>query len=224
MAGFTGFQLDHFQYFLMHDDDDARLWIREQMESFAARVLDKLQAFAPFYEAFDVGVLRLADPSCWVAFGPRAPEYRNVTHQTVSLGPDGLRVFVNAELKSATDRLKQALHHCGPELRRALQHLHQLGAFQLALEERTQRQASLYDYTPKMQLHSSMLTEGAGEVAWNAFVETVNRLPLPYVRIERLMPAAKLIELSNRGEAIQHVEEVLEQNHAVVHLMNRSMD
>ena len=224
MAGFTGFQLDHFQYFLMHDDDDARLWVREQMESFAARVLARLQAFAPFYEAFEVGVLKLNDSYCWVAFGPRAPEYRRVTHQTISIGSDGLRVFVNTELKSATDRLKEVLRHRGPELRNALQRLHQLGPFELVLEERTQRQASLYDYTPKMRLHSSMLIESAGGVAWSAFAETVGRLALPYVRIERIMPAAKLIELSGRGEAVQHVEEILEQNHAVVHLMNGSQD
>lgn len=38
------------------------------------------------------------------------------------------------------------------------------------------------------------------------------------------MPAAKLIELSGRGEAVQHVEEILQQNHAVAHLMNGSQD
>jgi hypothetical protein len=139
----------------------------------------------------------------------------------VSLGPDGLRVFVNTELKSATDRLKKVLQHCGPELLRALQHLHQIGSFELVLEERTQRQASLYDCTPKMRLHSSMLIESAGDVAWSAFSETVNRLPLPYVRIERLVPAATLIELSKSDEVIQRVAQILERNHAVVHLMNR---
>ena len=52
-------------------------------------------------------------------------------------------------------------------------------------------------------------------------LETVNLLPLPYVRIERLVPAATLIKLSKRDEAIQYVERILEQNHTVVHLMNR---
>lgn len=220
MAGFTGFRRDHFDYFLLHDDEDARLWIKEQMESFAARLLSQLQSFAAFYEAFEVGVLRQSDSSCWVAFGPRPSGYRNVTHQTISLRSDGLRAFVNTELKAATDRLRNALQHRGTELRRTLQHLHQIGPFQLILEERTQRQASLYDYTPKMQLHSSMLIESAGDVAWNAFVETLRRLPLPYVRIERRIPAAELIDLSQRGEEIQFVEQILEQNHAIVDLMN----
>ncbi len=221
MTEFTGFQPDHFHYFLMHDDDDARRWVREQMESFASQVRTSLQAFAPFYEACDVGVLRLADSSCWVAFGPRPPEYRKVTHQTASLRSDGLRVFVNTELKSATNRLKNVLMHSESEFRGALNHLHDFDPFELVLAERIQRQASLYDYTPKMQLHSSMLVEATGDVAWGAFTQTVNRLPLPYLRIERLVPAAKLIELSACDKAVQYVENILKQNHAVVSLLNK---
>ena len=220
MAEFTGFQPDHFHYFLMHDDDDARQWVREQLDSFACQVLTGLRAFEPFYERHEVGQLRLADSSCWVAFGPRHPEYRNVTHQTVSLRSDGLRVFVNTELKSATDRLKNVLMRSECEFREALQHLHELGPFELVLEKRIQRQASLYDYTPKMRMHSSMLVEATGDVAWKAFTQTVNRLPLPYLRIERLVPAAKLIELSKCDEAVRYVEEILKQNHAVVRLLN----
>lgn len=224
MAEFTGFQPDHFHYFLMHDDDDARRWVREQMQSFASQVRTSLQAFAPFYEDCDVGVLRLADSSCWAAFGPRPPEYRKVTHQTVSLHSDGLRVFANTELKSATDRLKNVLMHSESEFRRALQHLHEFDPFELVLQERVQRQASLYEYTPKIQLHSSMLVEATGDVAWSAFTQTVNRLPLPYLRIERLVPAAKLIELSKCDKAGQHVEEILKQNHTVVSLLNKSRE
>ena len=29
MSGFANFKLEHFSYFLLHDDDDARRWIRE---------------------------------------------------------------------------------------------------------------------------------------------------------------------------------------------------
>ena len=84
MSEFTGFQPDHFHYFLLHDDDDACRWVRAQMEGFALQLQANLQAFAPFYAACEVGVLRLADPYCWAAFGPQPPEYRKVMHQTVS--------------------------------------------------------------------------------------------------------------------------------------------
>jgi hypothetical protein len=224
MTEFTGFQPAHFNYFVMHDDDDARRWVREQMESFASQVQTSLQGFASFYEACDVGVLRLADSSCWAAFGPRSPEYRKVTHQTVSLRSDSLGVFVNTELRSATDRLKNVLTRSESEFREALQHLHGFDPFELVLQERIQRQASLYDYTPKMRLHSSMLVEATGDVAWRAFTQTANRLPLPYLRIERLVPATTLIELSECDRAVQHVEEILKHNHAVVSLLNRSQE
>lgn len=222
MAEFTGFQRDHFQYFLLHDDDDARRWVREQMESFASQVLKGLQTFDPFYEACDVGVLKRADPYCWVAFGPRSPEYRNVTHQSASLRANGLCVFVNTELKNATDRLKAVLRHSEAEFRGALEQLHRFGRFEMVLKQRTQLQASLYEETPKIQLHSSMLVEGTGDEVWKAFIHTVDGLPLPYLRIERLVPTAKLIELSAGNKAVSYVEEILRQNHPVVSLLNGS--
>jgi hypothetical protein len=127
-------------------------------------------------------------------------------------------VFVNTELKNAADRLKDVLMHSESEFRGALQRLHEFDPFQLVLEERTQRQASQYDYTPKMQLHSSVLVESTGDLAWGAFASTINRLPLPYLRIERLVPVVKLID----GKAVQQVEDILRQNHAVVSLLNES--
>ena len=222
MTEFTGFRLDHFHYFLLHDDDDARRWILDQANYFATQVQARLHEFAPFYEACDIGNLKRTDAYCWVAFGPRGDAYRRVTHQTVSLSADGLRVFVNVELKAATDRLKSVLKQSGAAFRAALQQLHVFEPFELALEERVQRQASLYDYTRKMRLHSSMLDEAAGDVAWKAFAQTVERLPLPYLRIERLVPAQKLIELSrcNPPQVVQHVVEILQRNHAVVSLLN----
>ena len=139
---FTGFRPDHFHYFLLHDDEDARRWIREQVEYFARDVLASLQKSAPFYRTYDIGNLKLADSYCWVAFGPRGdgPKYRAVTHQTMSLNADGLRVFVNTELKSATDRLKSVLKRTQAALRAELQRLHAFEPFELVLEERVQRQ------------------------------------------------------------------------------------
>jgi hypothetical protein len=48
MSGFTGFQRDHFDYFLLHDDDDARRWVRDQMVDFADRVQTELCKVDPF--------------------------------------------------------------------------------------------------------------------------------------------------------------------------------
>jgi hypothetical protein len=104
----------------------------------------------------------------------------------MSIASNGLRVFVNTELKPATDRLKRLLSRSDSELRRALQALHNVEPFNLILKERIQRQAMLYDSYERMRLHSSMLLQDAGDTAWQALVQTVNRLPLPNLLIERL--------------------------------------
>lgn len=218
MSEFTGFRLDHFHYFLLHDDEDARRWIREQVKYFAIDVLASLQKSAPFYEAYDIGNLKLADSYCWVAFGPRGRAYRRVTHQTMSLASDGLHVFVNTELKSATDRLKSVLKRSHAVFRAALQQLHAWEPFELVLEEKVKRQASLYDYTPKMRLHSSLLVEATGDVAWEAFAQTTQLLPLPYLRIERLVRPPTL--MADPVKAVQYVVEILQRNDAVVKLLN----
>ncbi len=146
-----------------------------------------------------------------------------MTHQTISLAANGLSVFVNTELKTATDRLKSVVRQSGNVLRDALQDLHQYEPFELVLQERTQRQASLYDYTPKMRLHSSMLADvNTREVAWSAFSQTVQQLLLLQLSIERLVPPSKLpgLSKSDSPEAVQHVVEILKRNHAVVNLLN----
>ena len=225
MTEFTGFRLEHFHYFLLRDDDDARRWIRDQVRYFATRIQAGLCESTPFYEATDIGKLKLTDAYCWAAFGPRGNTYRKVTHQTISLASDGLRLFVNSETKAATDQLKSVLKQSNAVFLTTLQHLHAFEPFELVLEERTQRQASIYNYTPKMRLHSSLLNDDeiAGDVAWAAFTKTVERLHLPYLRIERLVPAHKLIELSkcDPPQVVQHIVEMLLSNHAVVRLLNK---
>ena len=225
MSEFTGFRAEHFHYFLMHDDDDARRWIRDQVKYFAMQIQAGLQQIDAFYKAYDVGSLKIADSHCWVAFGPSGDKYRRVTHQTISLNSDGLRVFVNTELKAATDRLKCVLEQSDAEFRAALKDSHIFAPFELILEERAQRQASLYDYTPKMRLHSSILNETAGDVAWNAFAQTVGCLPLPYLRIERHVPAQTLVERSKGDPApvVQYLLEILQNNHAIVRLLNTKL-
>jgi len=106
-----------------------------------------------------------------------------------------------------------------------LEHLHAFSPFVVVLEERKQLQASQYEYMPKMRLHSSMLAnELTGDIAWEAFSQTVQRLPLPYLRIERVIPPPKLLELSNCDppKVVEHVVEIFKQNHAIVSLLNES--
>jgi hypothetical protein len=223
MSGFTGFRREHFDYFVLHDDDDVRRWVLDQVKEFASLVWKNLHDFAPFYEAFEIGALERTNSYCWIAFGPADRAYRKVTHQTMTLSSAGLQVFVNTELKIATDQLKSVVSKSGHAFRAELKRLHEFEPFDVVLEERKQRQASLYEYTPKMQLHSSMLADvRSGDVAWQAFSQTVQQLPLPYLKIVRLIRPPRLLELSNCDlpKVVDYVVDIFKQNHAVVSLLN----
>ncbi len=223
VSGFNGFRCEHFDYFLSHDDHDARLWGRGQMTDFAERVQKQLCKSIPFYSSYDVGTLKQSNSYCWVAFGPADGKYRKLSHQTISISSDGLRVFINSELKSATDRIKAVLSQSAHALRAVLQDLHAYQPFELVLQERKQVQASLYENTPKMRLHSSLLAdESVGGMAWMAFAETVQRIPLPYLCLTRRIPPRELLDLpaDDASAAVRIVVEMFEQNHAVVELLN----
>lgn len=145
--------------------------------------------------------------------------YRKVTHQTISLSSYGLQVFVNAELKEATDRLKTVLTDSPGALLRALRNAHSFEPFELVLQKREQRQASVYDCTPQLRLHSSLLAdEAAGNLAWMALVQTVLHLPLLNLSIERLISPKRLLNASAQGEKaeLDLVVEMLAQNHPIV--------
>jgi len=222
MSGFTGFQRDHFDYFLLHDDDDARRWVRAQIDDFAARVQTGLYKVEPFYEDCHVGNLKRSDSHCWAAFGPGPPFKRceERAHQSISLSAAGLRMFVNVETKPATKRLKGVVEHCRDEFRKALRELHAVEPFQLVLDEVFVLGPMRSKATPKMRLHSSLLADEAGGDAWNAFADTVQRLPKLYFCIDRpVVPPLKLIGLSG-FDAVQLVVKTFQRNHAVVKVLN----
>lgn len=135
MRGFTGFRREHFDYFLLHDDKDSRRWVREQVEEISSQVLKQLRALDTFYDAYEVGIFKQSDAYCWVAFGPKDQDYRQKTHQTISFEADGLHVFVNTELKAATDRVKAITAQSGDRFRRTLLDLHRYEPFWLELDE-----------------------------------------------------------------------------------------
>ncbi len=162
MSGFTGFRPEHFNYFVLPDDNDndARRWIRNQVRGFAEHVQRQLHKLdGNFYENYDVGNLKPSASSCWVAFGPAGDTYRKVTHQSLSLRANGLSVFVNTELKSATNRLKAVLRNSADTLRAALRKLHISMPFEIVLEEKKLLRPRVCEETLKMRLHSSLLTE-----------------------------------------------------------------
>jgi hypothetical protein len=219
MGGFTGFQRDHFDYFLLHDDNDARRWVRGQVEDFAARVQTELHKVDPFYEHCHVGRLERSDSYLWAAFGPGPPfkKCEKRAHQTISVSPNGLRMFVNVETKPATNRLKALVEHSRDKFLAALRKLHAIEPFELVLDKVVVVGPMRSKRTPRMRLHSSML---ADEAAWKVFADTVRSLPLLYFCIDRAaVEPRELIDLSD-CDAVQLVVKCFRRNHDVVKLLN----
>lgn len=221
MAEFCGFRLDHFNYFLLREDPDARRWVKEQMQSFGSMLQRRLAGIDAFYAEYEVGNLKSDDPFCWIAFGPRG--YRDATHQTIALGSNGLRVFINSELRRATDRLKAVLRSDEVNFKSALCRAHEFRPFTLVLQERVQRQAQIYDYHDRLTLASTMLVDSRSDSAWRGFVETVLQFPFPYLRIERTIPAQQLLQLSGPEAALGVVTGLMEENHKIVQHLNGSV-
>jgi hypothetical protein len=64
MTEFIGVEQGIFDYFVTHDDEDSRRWVRDTMHSFAKKIKTRLQAFNSFYQDYDMGTIRLEDTYC----------------------------------------------------------------------------------------------------------------------------------------------------------------
>jgi hypothetical protein len=167
-------------------------------------------------------MLKSSDTNCWAAFGPKPfKECKLYAHQTISVSPNGLRMFVNVETQPATKRLKAAVTQSKRDFFLAkLRRLHATEPFELVLKEVTVTGPRRSKETPKIRLHSSMLTDEAGDGAWTAFAETVQRLHLLYFCLDRpVVPPPELMKLTE-DKAVQLVVKTFKRNHAVVKLLN----
>lgn len=216
MAACTGFEQGIFDYFVAHDDDDTRLWVRDTVDAFAVQIVEALAHVDPFYAAYDLGTLRRADASCWVAFGPPAPVYRQWAHQTISLDASGLAVGVNVELKAATDRMKAALRRHRATFEHLLCAAGEAISFRIEIEERIRRQASLYTYRPMATLASSHLAHPqVGAYGFDYLETLLHHLPLPYVTIRHFLARQTACALSSTQQGRPLVEEMVRVMHTL---------
>ena len=210
MAEFAGLEQEIFDYFITHDDEEERQRVRGIVQSFAEKILDGLQAFdSSFYQSYDVGQLQLKDKYCWVAFGPEGEEYRQWAHQTVSLGAYGLDVFVNVELKHATDKLKARICRDKQGFREKVKSLLLDEPFSVQVEERKKIRASLYDYHRIARLEADYLRDPKlGLHGFNYIEELLKQIHLPYLSVRRRIDRNRALELS-RGDGRSLVDEVV---------------
>jgi hypothetical protein len=224
MAEFTGFENEIFDYFFWHNDEEARKWVRDTFRSFSNMVHLELKSFDSFYEDYDVGNLHIKDEHCWVAFGPGRQKYRQWAHQTISLHAQGLEVFVNVELKGAIDKLKGKLRQNKKDFRNQILNLTVEEPFSIQVEERLNRQASIFDYRLIAKLESTYLRDDrVGSYGFEYVESILERVPLPYLTVRKGINRSRAIEFSKADQGrslIKEVVRLLQAFHPIVAFIN----
>lgn len=189
IVGYTGITTEVFDYFFDPGDPDTRSSVKRTWSALADALQPELGQVNPWYAGHEVGNLKGSDAHCWVAFGPMdsgnggSPPYRQHAHLTASIRSTGIEFFANIELKSAIDRLRAAITGRRSELLDALRGLRGRG-YEIRIEERQQRQASIYDYVPVSSVRVEYLfNDNVGAIATETLFHSIAALPLPSVMI-----------------------------------------
>jgi len=210
LAEFTGLEEEMFNFFITHDDEDTRRWVRDTVQSFAEKIKAELNDLDSFYQDYDVGTLRSKDEACWVAFGPGKRKYRQWAHQTVSLKAYALDVFVNVELKPAIVRLRKKIRQDKQAFREIISRLLPDEPFNVQVEERKQRQASLYDYHRIVRLEARYLKNPElGPHGFDYIEMLLEQVSLPYLTVTRRIDRDSALELSRKDQGRSLVDEVV---------------
>lgn len=226
MNDFSGFKKEFFDYYFVHDNEDARKWVKHIMAVFAHAVLDELGKSIPFYQYVDLGRIKLSDTSCWAAFGNSKEKYRNLAHQTITADSQGLNIFVNVELKPAVEKLRYKIKNNHSEWRRIVSRLHTQFAYSLKIQERVQMQAQKYDYRPVCVVESAYLDDPkSADLSFNFLESLIGKIPLPYITLGTQVDRQEVIKVSerNQGKAvIQKTMSLMAALHPVVEFINGS--
>jgi hypothetical protein len=146
LADFTGFKKEFFERLCHMEQEclDSQI-IKRMVTLMADRLLPKLTNIRSFYSCYHVGNIKRGEPYSWVAFGPGG--YKDFTHQTVSVDCDGVRVFVNTELKKPVDKLVKLLgkQEGQNKFRNAISIIEKIEPLRAIVLQREQLQASSYD-------------------------------------------------------------------------------
>ena len=202
MAEFAGLEQGMFDYFATRPDgrnDDDRQWVYGTMQSFAARVLERVQSIdSSFYEDYHVGQLQLKGDYCWAAFGLRDKKFKPQAHQTMSLYEHRLDVFVNVELKPAVEKLKKKIRQDKQAFREIILRLP--APFTVQLEEKRQKVASQFDYYIVARLYAVNRKDSTklGEDEFDYIENFLERTHLPYLSVRRSINRNQALDLSFR--------------------------
>lgn len=220
MGGFTGFDAEIFDYFINQGDVDTKRWFREYMNIFAETLSIQLKHIDAFYEHYDVGNIKANSMNCWIAFGPSGDRYRKFAHQSVSIDPMGIKVFLNVETQPAVTRLKSCIINKNESFRSTVINLGCLDISSIEIIERSQIRASLYDYMPVVQIEGRILKDTViGKTSFDYFESVIKRIKFPEFIIKVVLPRKDVI--SQREDILQEIMNIAEDLNPLVALINQ---
>jgi len=224
MTEFTGFNTEIFDYFITHEDKDLRKWVKVNMQSFGEKLQSRLFKIDPFYNGFDLGRLGKKSESSWIGLGPKNKEYRKKAHLTVGISSNGLEVFINVELKSATDRLKVTIKNHKEKFRDHLRKINIIGPIFIQIEDKKQKQAMLYNYNLITRIDVDSLKHTEIGISSFEYLETlVEKLNIPCFSIRKLFGREEVYKISNKDQGdflLSELSRICEAFNPIVRFLN----
>jgi hypothetical protein len=230
MTEFTGFEKEIFDFFFIHDGEETKQWVRETVKSFAEIILLNLNKFESFYEDYDVGSLRLKEMQideeenhCWAAFGPKEKKYGQFAHQTIIINSQGIEILVNVELKSAVDKLKKKVLKEKKIFIRNIKSLNLENPLCIQLQERKQKQASIYSYHQILKIEADYLKdEELGKYAFEYLVKMLKKVPLPYFTIKTHISRRSVLGMKDQKKLlVDKVINIMKEFHPIIDYINK---
>ena len=220
----VGLEVEIFDYFIKHDDKNARKLVLDTVEALAGKVRSQLNTISPFYQDFDIGNLPSKADNCWVAFGPRNNKYRKWAHQTISINSQGVDIFVNIETKPATDRLKEKINKERQSFRKMILDLIFDLPLTIQVEERINRQASLYDYYLIARIESKYIKDPIVGLRSLEYLEyLLDKIPFPYLTMRKNIERNVILNLSEKDKGntlVTHIVNIMQAFHPFVRFIN----
>jgi len=224
MNGNGGLEVQIFDYFIKHDDKNVRKLVLDTVEALAVKVRSQLNTISPFYQDFDIGNLASKADNCWVAFGPRKNKYRKWAHQTISINSQGIDIFVNIETKPATDRLKEKINEERQTFRKMILDLIFNLPLTIQVEERINRQASIYDYHLIARIESKYLKDPIVGLRSLEYLEyLLDKITFPYLTVRKHIDrdaVLNLLEKDRGNNLITHILNIMRSFHPFVKFIN----
>ena len=224
MTELNNFKVELFDYFLKNDDGKNRKLVLDAVEDLAIKVLAELKTLSHFYQDYDIGNLPRKMDHCWVAFGPKGKKYREWAHQTISVNAQGIDVFINVETKPAIDRLRNIIKQKRSIFRENILNLEKEGPFTMQLEERVNKQASIYDYYLMARLESKYLIDDRIGSSGFQYIETVlEKIHLPYLSVRKRIERNYSLELFEKDKGcplIACITNKMKAFHPLIRLIN----